>query len=81
MQNDEELRPRQRRSAARACCGSQPAVAYGSRGQRLEEMDAEGAWSTILWGYADAMEGDGTVPGPVGEVPVDVDVRSFLGCR
>lgn len=47
----------------------------------LEEMVAEGMWSTILWGYADAMGGDGTVRGPAGDVPLDADARSSLGCR
>lgn len=45
----------------------------------LQEMDADGAWSLVLWGYADAMAGDGTADDP-GSPPVDVAARSGLGC-
>jgi hypothetical protein len=45
----------------------------------LREMTAEGDYSKVLWEYADAMKGDGTVLG--GRVlTVEESYRSALGC-
>ena len=45
----------------------------------LQEMTAEGAWSEVLWEYADAIAGDGTVIG--GRVlTVEESYRPALGC-
>lgn len=45
----------------------------------LREMTAEGAYPRVLWEYADAMKGDGTVLG--GRVlTVEESYRSALGC-
>jgi hypothetical protein len=42
----------------------------------LEQMKADGAWTEVLLGYADAMRGDGLWAGR----PLKGDVRSGLGC-
>lgn len=46
----------------------------------LREMTADGAWSLVLWGYADAIAGDSPADRP-GNPPADSGVRSALGCR
>jgi hypothetical protein len=42
----------------------------------LREMESQGAWSQVLWDYADAMRGDGTWAGR----PLKGEIRSGLGC-
>jgi hypothetical protein len=45
----------------------------------LAEMDAEGEYPEIIWGYADGMAGDGTVPGSDG-IGVQDAARLGIGC-
>lgn len=42
-------------------------------------MDAEGDYPEAIWGYADDMAGDGTVPGSDGIV-VQPAARLGIGC-
>ncbi|MEA2217853.1 MAG: hypothetical protein QOJ35_479 [Solirubrobacteraceae bacterium] len=52
------------------------AMQTSRRWRILREMAAEGAWSQVLWDYADAMRGDGTWFGR----PLQREIRGGLGC-
>jgi hypothetical protein len=52
------------------------AMQTSHRWKILKEMRAAGAWSEVLWGYADAMRGNGLWYGR----PLEKEVRSGLGC-
>jgi hypothetical protein len=53
------------------------AMQTSHRWKILKEMQPAGAWSQVLWDYADAMRGDGLWYGR----PLDREVRPGLGCR
>ena len=46
----------------------------------LEEMEPQGGWSEVVWEYADAMAGEGEVPGG-GPMTVAGSYEDSLGCR
>jgi hypothetical protein len=46
----------------------------------LVEMDEEGDWPEVLWEYADAMAGDGTVTGGR-KLTIDESYKNALGCH
>lgn len=56
------------------------AMASSKRWPVLEEMKRQGGWSEVVWEYADAMAGDGLVPGGRRMTIVE-SYLDGLGCR
>jgi hypothetical protein len=46
----------------------------------LEEMRPQGGWPDVLWEYADAMRGDGTVDGGADDMSIESTYRNALAC-
>ncbi|MDQ4124510.1 MAG: hypothetical protein M3134_02775, partial [Actinomycetota bacterium] len=55
------------------------AMSTARRWSILREMERDGAWSEVLWEYADAMAGDGQVAGG-GPTTLEESYRDGLGC-
>ena len=53
------------------------AMQTSHRWKILKEMRTAGAWSQVLWDYADAMRGDGLWYGR----PLEKEIRTGLGCQ
>lgn len=56
------------------------AMASSRRWAILREMEPQGGWPDVLWEYAAAMRGDGSVNGGAGEMSIESTYRNAFAC-